>query len=260
MVRVCIVIPAYNEEQRIGKTLEGYASFFSEKKKNKFLDFEILVVINNTQDRTEEIVKSYSKKYKEINYLNFLQGGKGFAIIEGFKYAVEKRFELIGFVDADMATPPEAFNDLILHIKNFDGVIPNRWDKRSNIKTKQTILRRILSRGFNVIVRSLFLFSHRDTQCGAKLFKRELLINIIPKLGSSLKWSFDVDLLFYSRRAGARIKSIPTTWEDKTNSTVNLRRTPITMFLSVIRLRIIHSPFRFVVRLYRKLPENIKFH
>jgi glycosyltransferase involved in cell wall biosynthesis len=260
MEKISIIIPAYNEEKRIPDTLESYTKFFKNLKKQKLLDFEILVVINNTHDRTPEIVDNFSKKYKEIRYLDFKEGGKGFAIIEGFKDALKRDFNLIGFVDADMSTPAEAFYDLIKNINGYDGVIPNRWDKASNIKTKQTILRRILSRGFNIIVRSLFLFPHRDTQCGAKLFRRDIIEKVVPKLGSSLKWGFDVDLLFYCRREHAKIKSIPTTWEDKKESNVNIRRTPITMFLSAIRLRLMHSPFRFVVRLYRKLPEGWKVH
>jgi glycosyltransferase involved in cell wall biosynthesis len=64
---ISIVIPAYNEEKRIGKTLEAYGTFFEDKKKNKEIDnFEILIVINGTTDKTEEVVKTFSKKYKEI--------------------------------------------------------------------------------------------------------------------------------------------------------------------------------------------------
>ncbi len=81
----------------------------------------------------------------------------------------------------------------------------------------------------------------------------------MPKLGAN-EWGFDVDLLFYSRKENAKIKSIPTMWDDKKGSKINLKKTPLTMFLSVIRLRLIHSPFNFVVRFYRKLPEKWKFH
>jgi len=78
MEKVSIIIPAYNEEKRIGKTLEEYGKFFNDFKKNNKLGINILVVINNTKDRTEEIVKEYAKKYKFIKYLNLKPGGKGF--------------------------------------------------------------------------------------------------------------------------------------------------------------------------------------
>jgi len=234
---ISIIIPAHNEERRIGKTLEVYVKFFRDKKKKKEIkNFEIIVIINNTQDRTEEVVKKFKKKYPEIEYLTFKRGGKGFAIVEGFKEALKGNSKLIGFIDADGATPPEAFYDLIKNINGcYDGIIANRWDKRSIIKTKQTLLRRIVSRGYNIIVRTLFLFPYRDTQCGAKLFKREILKGNVNKVMSS-QWNFDVDLLFCLRKwANAKIKSIPTIWEDKQESKINLRKTPIRMFASCIK-------------------------
>jgi len=261
---ISIVIPAHNEEKRIEKTLKEYVSFFNDKKKNKEIkNFEILVVINNTKDNTEELVSRLSKKNKEIRYLNFEQGGKGFAIIEGFKDALKRNNELIGFIDADMATPPEAFYDLIKIIEKYpelDGVIANRWDKRSKIKLKQTVLRRFISRGYNFLVKSMFFLPYTDTQCGAKIFKRRVIENNIQKLVTS-NWGFDVALLVCLRReSSAKIISIPTTWEDRQDSKVNLKRTPVFMFASLIRLRLIHSPFKFIVRAYRKLPEKLKIH
>ena len=123
-MKLCIIIPACNEEKRIGRTLKEYCRFFSKKLKS---DFEIIVVINNTNDRTEEIVKNHRKKCRELKYLNLKQGGKGFAVIQGFKEALKKDFDLIGFVDADMATPPRSFYDLIENIKDYDGVIASRY-------------------------------------------------------------------------------------------------------------------------------------
>ena len=256
MEKVAIVIPAYNEEKRIGETLENYLSYFKDLKKKKVLDFQIIVVLNACKDNTKSVVEKYN--CNELKILDFEIGGKGFAIVEGFKEALEKDFELIGFVDADMATPPNAFYGLMRNIQNAEGVIADRWDKRSKV-SPQTFFRRVLSRGFNFIVRSLFLFSHRDTQCGAKVFRRDLLIKLVPKLGSS-EWSFDVDLLFYARREKAKIKSIPTMWDDKRGSSINLKKTPITMLLSAIRLRLIHSPLNFFVKFYRMLPDKFKFH
>jgi glycosyltransferase involved in cell wall biosynthesis len=258
--KILIIIPAYNEEKRIGNTLEEYANFFTEKIKSKEVeDFEIIVVINNTKDKTEEIVRKAGKKYRQIKYLNFKQGGKGFAIIEGFKEALKHENELIGFVDADMATTPEAFYELVEKINGYDGAIASRWLKGSVIKTKQTIMRIITSRGFNFLVRALLFLSYKDTQCGAKLFKRKAVQSIIGDIGIT-KWAFDIDLLFKMKRKGFNIKEIPTIWEDKKESKLDLFRTPLQMFLALVRLRLIYSPLRFLVRLYDKMPEYIKFH
>jgi glycosyltransferase involved in cell wall biosynthesis len=229
-------------------------------KNKEFDDFEILVVINNTKDRTEEIVKKFSRKSKRIRYLNFKRGGKGFAIIKGFEDALKRKNDLIGFADADMSTPAEAFYDLIKNIKDYDGIIADRWNKKSSIIPKQNLFRRFISRGYNLIVRTLFFLPFRDTQCGAKVFKRKIIEENYDKLVTS-NWAFDIALLYCLRKeSNARIKSLPTVWRDETSSKVNLKKTPLLMFISSVRLRLIHSPFRDFVKIYRNLPEKLKFH
>jgi len=243
-----IIIPAHNEEKRIGETLEGYCKFFQDKKKGKDIqNFEILVVLNACSDNTLDVVKQFQKKFKEIKFLDFAQGGKGFAIIEGFKDALKRENNLIGFVDADMATPPESFYDLVKNLNEYSGIIGSRWLKKSIIRTEQTPLRKITSRGFNFIVRILFLMPYKDTQCGAKLFKNKALKKITPELGIT-RWAFDIDLLYRLRKNKFKIKEIPTTWEDKEGSKINLLKAPFQMFAAVVRLRLIHSPFEQILR------------
>jgi len=253
-----IIIPAYNEESRIGKTLEAYGKFFEElKKKKKIKDFEIIVVLNACVDDTLKVVEKLEKEFKEIKHLEFRKAGKGFAIIEGFKEALKEEASLIGFVDADMATKPEFFYNLIRDIENYDGVIASRGLKESKVKTSFT--RKLTNRGFNFVVRSLLFLPFKDTQCGAKLFKREALNEVINEIGMT-EWAFDVDLLHKLRKKGFKVKEIPTVWEDKKNSKLNLTVVPFKMFSSIVRLRLLNSPFRFVVRAYDKLPEKIKIH
>ncbi|MBS3124568.1 glycosyltransferase [Candidatus Woesearchaeota archaeon] len=255
---VSIIIPAYNEEKRIGKTLEEYGKFFKKlKKERKIKNFEILVVINNTKDRTPEIVDNYSKKYHEIKSLNFLQGGKGFATIEGFKEALKGNNELIGFVDADMASSPEAFYELIKNMGNFDGIIGSRYVKGAVVNPKQSIQRIIVSRIFNFLIRCLFFFPYKDTQCGIKLFKKEALKKIIPELIIT-KWAFDVDLLYCLKRNNFKIKEYPTVWGNKEYSKINFLKAGPLMALAIIRLRILNSPFRNFIKIYDKMPKWIK--
>ncbi len=258
-MKLTIVMPAYNEETRISPTLEAYASFFEKKEIQAELDTEIFVVVNGTTDHTLDIVKLKQKNHPTINYVNLEQGGKGHALVEGFKHGIERKAELVGFVDSDMSTPAEAYYDLVRAMKGVDGAIASRWLKASVVKTKQTLLRRITSRTFNFIVRSLFSMPYRDTQCGAKLFRAESLKQVIPELGIT-RWAFDVDLIYRLRRKGCKIVEVPTTWEDNKNSKLNLFKVPIEMFSGVVRLRLINSPFNFVVRAYDAMPEVIKFH
>src|SRR3989338_4158743 len=123
MPSICIVIPAYNEEKRIGPTLVSYSKFFEGLEKIKKIKHRMLIVINNTTDKTEEIVKEHILKHKSMSYINLEQGGKGYAVIEGFKKALTMNTDYIGFVDADLATPPEEYYKLILRLSNCDGAI-----------------------------------------------------------------------------------------------------------------------------------------
>lgn len=252
---ISIIVPVYNEEKLIGRFLEKYLAFFLSLRKDCKIDFEIIVVINNTTDNSEKIVREFCKKHKEVSCLNLKERGKGLAIIEGFKNAVRKKSDFIGFVDADMSTSPEAFYELVEKIKSdktIDGVIANRWDKKS-VRRNQTLTRVIVSRGYNFGIRTLFLFPYRDTQCGAKIFRRGILEENIKKLVTS-NWGFDAALLYCLRKEShAKIVSIPTIWNDRRDSKINLKKTPLLMVLSAIRLRLIHSPFKFIIRFYRKI-------
>jgi glycosyltransferase involved in cell wall biosynthesis len=252
-MKLSIIIPAHNEEKRIEETLRQYSHFFQKKYKK---DFEIIVILNGCLDDTLGIVKKIAKKYKQIKYFDFKQSGKGFAIIKGFKAS---RGELIGFVDADCSTSPESFYDLVKRINGYGGIIASRWMKGSIVHPKQPFSRRLASRLFNFLVRFLFGIRSQDTQCGAKLFKKDAIKRILPGLGITA-WAFDIDLLYRLKEQGYSIKDIPTTWSDKGNSRLNVGKTSFQMFLAVIRLRLINSPFRFIVRAYELLPENIKIH
>ncbi len=247
MESLSLIIPAYNEEQRIGKTLDNYSSYLS----SKFKDFEIIIVLNGCKDNTLKVILDYKNKYpKTINYLNFTDPiGKGPAVIEGFKFANK---ELIGFVDADMSTPPEAFYDLILNLKENDGIVASRWTRGSIIPVKQKITRRIVSRVFNIMVRILFNIKISDTQCGCKLFKKQAIKSVIPLLGKT-KWAFDIDILYRLNKKGYKIIDIPTYWIDSKNSHLKITKTSIEMFLSIARLRLIYSKLEFIVNAYNKI-------
>jgi len=244
-----IVIPARNEEFRIGDTLQAYGAFFTREK----IDHEIFVIVNNSTDDTVGVVKKYMKKFPSIRYIDINPPGKGLATIEGFKLS---KGDYIGFVDADMSTSPRDFYDLYQFRGKYDGIIASRWVKGS--KADRSLGKYIRSKGFNYLVRSLFLFPYKDTQCGAKLFKKEPLLKVIPEM-ISMKWAFDVNLLYLFKKHNFRVKEHPTTWIDKEGSAIS-PKVPIQMAAGIIRLRLIYSPFNFIVRAYDKFPEKVKIH
>ena len=247
-MKISIVIPAYNEEARIGKTLEAYAKFFNSLAKAKGFSYRILVVINGTTDKTEEIVKCCQKKFESINYLNFKRAGKGFAITEGFKDSIKKDFNIIGFVDADLATYPEEYLKLISSIDNFDGAIANRYAKNSKIIPAFSFRRILVSRVFNFLVRVLFHLPYEDTQCGAKVFKKDAIKKILNNI-TMTQWAYDIDLLYICKTNNLKIKSVPTIWLEKEGTKLNIIKSSIQMLFAIIQLRILKSPFKKSLRI-----------
>jgi hypothetical protein len=127
------------------------------------------------------------------------------------------------------------------------------------VEPKPTLQRIISSRIFNYWIRALFMFPYRDTQCGAKIFKKYALQKVVSSLLIT-KWAFDVDLLYNLRKHKFKINEVPTAWSDKEYSKINFMRAGPLMALSMLRLRLLNSPFKFVVDFYNKLPAWIKIH
>jgi glycosyltransferase involved in cell wall biosynthesis len=176
--------------------------------------------------------------------------GKGGALIEGLKLA--PLGDLIGYTDADGATPPHAFYDLLKHIGAADCVIGSRWLPDSVIHQAQASRRKLASRVFHFIVQVLFRLNIHDTQCGAKVMKREAVEKIHPYLRIA-DMAFDINLLVALKRAGFRILEVPTEWTDQAGSKVVLVHSSLTMFLSTVRVRLIYSPFYSWLRPLRPL-------
>jgi hypothetical protein len=166
-------------------------------------------------------------------------------------------------VDADGATPPEAFLDLAQRAAAgmADCVIASRWISGARVDVAQTHDRRRASRLFHHVVEALFWMGIKDTQCGAKVMRRESVEQIQPYLRLA-DLAFDVNLLYSLKRAGFSVAEVPTVWTDKSGSKVAFNfRTSLNMLLSLFRLRILYSPFNrllnplspLVMWAYRKL-------
>ncbi len=243
-----LLIPAYNEERRIEPVLRDYARFFGENYSGKF---QIVVVLNGCTDDTIGVVRRVAMEFLMIRALEFKEPiHKGGALIEGFKLAAFG--DLIGYVDADGATTPKAFLDLVRGMGDADCVVGSRWLPDSVIHQAQTGNRRFASRVFHAIVQLFFRLNIHDTQCGAKVMKREVVEKIHPHLFIA-DMAFDINLLVAIKRAGYRIREVPTEWTDKAGSkvTASLFRSSLTMLLSVIRIRLIYWPW--IYRLLRPL-------
>jgi glycosyltransferase involved in cell wall biosynthesis len=243
-----LLIPAYNEEARIGPVLQEYAEYF---KANYNGECQLVVVLNGCVDDTIGVVKRVAETHPQVSWLEFPDPiGKGGALIEGLKLA--PLADLIGYVDADGATSPKAFLDLVKRWEQADCVIASRWLPGSVLHQQQTGKRQFASRVFHLIVQTLFWLNIKDTQCGAKVMRRQVVEKIHPLLRIA-DMAFDINLLYAVKRAGFKTLEVPTEWTDKIGSKVVLGRTSLTMLLSVLRLRLVHSPFQVLRRPFRPL-------
>jgi glycosyltransferase involved in cell wall biosynthesis len=232
-----LLIPAYNEERRIEPVLRAYGRYFKENYQG---DFQLVIVLNGCRDDTIGVVRRVAAEFSSIRALEIEEPiGKGGALIEGLRLA--PLADVIGYVDADGATPPQAFHDLVKQIGEADCVIGSRWMEGSVLHVEQSSRRQFASRVFHFIVEFFFHMGIRDTQCGAKAMRRQA----VEKIHSALRiadMAFDINLLYSLHREGYRILEVPTEWTDKIGSKVNLFRTSLVMFLSVVRIRLIYSP------------------
>lgn len=242
---VLLLIPAYNEEHRIGPVLRDYAQFFRANYQGKF---QLIVILNGCHDNTSGVVSEVTRTYPEVGSVEFKEPiGKGGALIKGLRLA--PLADLVGYVDADGATGPAAFLDLVRHIEEADCVIGSRWIKGAVLHQSQTGERQFASRVFHLIVQSLFWMNIHDTQCGAKVMKRAVAEKIHPHLCIA-DMAFDINLLYLVKREKFRVLEVPTEWTDKVGSKVRLGKTSLTMLLSVLRLRWIYSPFAFLRKFF----------
>ncbi len=217
-----ILIPAYNEESRIEPVLRDYAAFFGTHYSGKF---QIVVVLNGCRDNTLGVVQKVAADFPVVRALEFPAPiGKGGALIEGLKLAMHADF--IGYADADGATSPAAFMELVKRIGGADCVIGSRWLPESVMHQEQPTLRRVASRTFHLIVELLFWMHIKDTQCPCKLMRREVVEKIHPALRIA-DLAFDVNLLVSIKRAGFKILEVPIEWTDKVGSKVSVVAVPL---------------------------------
>ncbi len=249
-----LLIPAYNEEARIGPVLRAYSEYFKANYRGPFL---MVVVLNGCRDDTLNVVRDVAAACGGIGWLDFPEPiGKGGALIEGLKLAPGT--DLIGYVDADGATPPEAFHDLIRRMRGDDCVIGSRWLPDSKLGEEQPWKRRVASRIFHILVEGFFWMGIQDTQCGAKVMRREAVETIHKDLRTA-DLAFDINLLYCLKRAGFRVREVPTEWTDQIGSKIRLGRSSFTMLLSIVRLRLVYSPFYRMLGPLRPLEKWLYF-
>jgi glycosyltransferase involved in cell wall biosynthesis len=231
-----VVIPAYNEEPRIGRTLRSYAAHLR--------DTEIIVVLNGCTDRSAEVARAAAADHSCIRVIEIRErAGKGGALARGLALACG---DVIAFTDADGATDPAELERLCALVGPAEAVVGSRWLPGADVVVPQPLIRRAASRVFNLLVRALFGLRYSDTQCGAKAFSARTLHSILPEVETA-NYAFDVDLLLALERSGATVEEVPTRWRDVDGSKVRLAEGAVKMLVAVLRLRLRHSRFSSAV-------------
>jgi glycosyltransferase involved in cell wall biosynthesis len=225
-VRLDIVIPAHNEEHRIDRTLSAYRTVCGGR------NVRFQVALDGCTDRTAEIVKEHRGEDSRVNLHEYPKLGKGGVIAETFRLSDA---DVLGFVDADCATPPAEMLRLADVAQRTGGAIASRHHPASVLPRARSRVRRATSAGFAFGVRKLLGLSYRDTQCGAKVLRRDAAELILPRIAAK-DLLFDVELLLAARETGQAIVEVPTVWIDQEGSRVDPVADTRTMSVSLLRL------------------------
>ena len=225
-----LVIPAHNEEHRIDRTLRAYRAAWPEA------DVRFTVAMDGCTDGTADVVDRHQAEDGRVRSLHVPHLGKGGALMEAFRRCDA---DLIGFVDADGATPPGELRRLVDATASHDGAIASRRHPAAVTPAARSTGRSAASTGFALAVRALFRLPYTDTQCGAKVLRREVVERSLPFV-SSRDFLFDVDLLLVARRLGFDVVEVPTIWIDREGSRVRAGRDSIRMLASALRLWLHH--------------------
>lgn len=234
-MKFSIVIPAKDEEKRIPATLAALCRYIRKESGFKDDEIEVIVVVNNSTDETYNIVRIFKKYFDFIKVFNIPNAiGKGGAIKLGFDKAGG---EYIGFMDADGSTMPYEFFKLYRNLAESgkDVAIADRYSKDSIILGKVPLNRKLYSLAFRVIYKLMFRIEHNDTQCGYKVFRREVGKYLMANNEVS-GWTFDLNVLLMAKVIGSPVISVPTVWEYKPESKLNIKKAFISVPSELIGL------------------------
>lgn len=236
-----VIIPAYNEERRLPRTLESVYEFLLAELEKSGRTFEILVVDDGSLDGTAEVVEEFARHALDntVRLVSYAPNqGKGFAVRTGMLKA-EGQYLLMN--DADGSSPIEEVERLLAVTASGGGsakvVIGSRAKEDPSAKVNALAYRKYIGNTFNLIVQSLLLPGIHDTQCGFKLFERQAAQEIfsVARLNG---FAFDVELLYIARLKGYAIKEVAINWNNVEGSKVNVLTDSPRMLIEVLIITI----------------------
>jgi dolichyl-phosphate beta-glucosyltransferase len=236
MYNLSIVLPVFNEEIRLKKTLPSLGKFLKDSKNNKI---ELIFISDGSTDETNKIINDFinSKKYK-ISLIKYKKNiGKGYAVKKG---VLKARNQWILICDADLSVHPNQFDkwfDNHMIILNKCAYYGSREHKHSRVKA--SITRLILGFFFRILIKFLFNINLSDTQCGFKVFHRSYAKRIFNKI-KSYRFSFDVELTILLKKNKIKVIELPLKWTHKSGSKLSILKDIPRMFFDLLKIKIKH--------------------
>ena len=232
-----VVVPAYNEEERIGDTLSSLLAYLQARA----FPYEIIVVDDGSRDRTSQVVESAIRELDNARLITYQPNrGKGYAVRQGM---LASKGDVAVFTDADLSTPVTEIEVALEHLQSgFDIVIGSRALAESKISRYQPQYRRVASRIFNFLRDGIVgadISRFKDTQCGLKAFRGPVARELFGLLRINA-FIFDVEMLYVAIKLGYRIHEMPVHWTDMPGSKVRLVRDTARMFRDLAMIRFTH--------------------
>ena len=224
-----IIIPAYNEENRLPNTLEQVFHFLE---KQAYAS-EVIVVENGSTDKTFEFAQKLAQQHKNLRVIHNEERGKGGAVLRGVREALG---EYVFICDADLSMPvAEISKFLPPALTDFDIAIGSR-EAPGAVRYNEPYYRHLTGRVFNMLIRLMVLPDLQDTQCGFKCLRAGVARDIFP-FQTLTGWAFDVELLYIAHLHGYRILEIPIDWYFNADSKVRVLRDSWRMFIDLLVIR-----------------------
>jgi len=225
------VLPAYNESKRLGATLDQIFSCIAERD----WDAEVIVVDDGSSDTTAQVVQRYAKTNPSLRLLtNPGNRGKGHSVRSGMLHA---QGDILLFSDADLSSPlPEAEKLFAAIEEGADIAAGSRWVRSELQLQRQSLMRQVFGRIFNLAQTVILGLDLKDTQCGFKAFTRSAAHAIFP-LQKIEGWGFDPELLFLAKQSGLKVAEVPVRWAHQEGSRIRPVRDGLRMFGELLKIR-----------------------
>lgn len=225
-----IVIPAYNEERRLPDSLEQIDRFVQAQG----YGVEVIVVDNNSSDGTPDVVRAAAAGRPYMRLLYEPVQGKGAAVKTGM---LDAQGDYLFICDADLSMPIEEVSKFVPPVLNGHDVAIASREAPGAHRFDEPEYRHLMGRVFNFIVRVLALPHIQDSQCGFKVFRRDVAHEIFP-LQTIDGWGFDVEVLFIARQRGYEVVEVPINWHYRTQSRIHPLRDAVNMLAEVLCVRL----------------------